>query len=130
MRNAVYEVRISDWSSEVCSSDLPRQFPASAPKHSGPDSSRRRKVKSAEPHKTSRRVGEILRGEWKWLRSLLLCAMLSSPASCWQPCFCCSISARRSEEHTSELTSLMRLSYSVFCLTKQTNQHTITPLPP
>src|SRR3546814_19713962 len=28
--------------------------------------------------------------------------------------------ARRSEEHTSELQSLMRLSYAVFCLKKQT----------
>src|SRR3546814_1048317 len=28
--------------------------------------------------------------------------------------------ARRSEEHTSELQSLMRISYAVFCLTKQT----------
>src|SRR3546814_7479985 len=27
--------------------------------------------------------------------------------------------ARRSEEHTSELQSLMRLSYAVFCLKKQ-----------
>src|SRR3546814_5937110 len=27
---------------------------------------------------------------------------------------------RRSEEHTSELQSLMRISYAVFCLTKQT----------
>src|SRR3546814_3893859 len=26
----------------------------------------------------------------------------------------------RSEEHTSELQSLMRISYAVFCLTKQT----------
>src|SRR3546814_9450015 len=26
---------------------------------------------------------------------------------------------RRSEEHTSELQSLMRISYAVFCLTKQ-----------
>src|SRR3546814_4670459 len=26
---------------------------------------------------------------------------------------------RRSEEHTSELTSLMRISYAVFCLTKK-----------
>src|SRR3546814_4372844 len=32
----------------------------------------------------------------------------------------------RSEEHTSELQSLMRISYAVFCLTKkkQTTQHT------
>src|SRR3546814_8478289 len=27
---------------------------------------------------------------------------------------------RRSEEHTSELQSLMRISYAVFCLTKKT----------
>src|SRR3546814_8857933 len=28
---------------------------------------------------------------------------------------------RRSEEHTSELQSLMRISYAVFCLKKKTN---------
>src|SRR3546814_3984554 len=36
-------------------------------------------------------------------------------------------SASRSEEHTSELQSLMRISYAVFCLkkkTKQTHIHT------
>src|SRR3546814_3696346 len=32
--------------------------------------------------------------------------------------------ARRSEEHTSELQSLMRISYAVFCLKKK--KHTIT----
>src|SRR3546814_4776129 len=32
----------------------------------------------------------------------------------------------RSEEHTSELQSLMRISYAVFCLKKKTNhQHTL-----
>src|SRR3546814_8529023 len=29
----------------------------------------------------------------------------------------------RSEEHTSELQSLMRISYAVFCLKKKTNKH-------
>src|SRR3546814_1612292 len=29
----------------------------------------------------------------------------------------------RSEEHTSELQSLMRISYAVFCLKKKTNHH-------
>src|SRR3546814_2646524 len=29
----------------------------------------------------------------------------------------------RSEEHTSELQSLMRISYAVFCLKKKTNNH-------
>src|SRR3546814_7574479 len=32
----------------------------------------------------------------------------------------------RSEEHTSELQSLMRISYAVFCLTKKTHQHSIS----
>src|SRR3546814_4918027 len=32
----------------------------------------------------------------------------------------------RSEEHTSELQSLMRISYAVFCLKKQTTQPTHT----
>src|SRR3546814_6846912 len=31
----------------------------------------------------------------------------------------------RSEEHTSELQSLMRISYAVFCLKKQTTKKTI-----
>src|SRR3546814_4390963 len=30
---------------------------------------------------------------------------------------------RRSEEHTSELQSLMRISYAVFCLTQKTNDY-------
>src|SRR3546814_7053586 len=30
--------------------------------------------------------------------------------------------AQRSEEHTSELQSLMRISYAVFCLKKKTNK--------
>src|SRR3546814_4504046 len=32
----------------------------------------------------------------------------------------------RSEEHTSELQSLMRISYAVFCLKKKTHQNTTT----
>src|SRR3546814_10635853 len=33
--------------------------------------------------------------------------------------------ADRSEEHTSELQSLMRISYAVFCLKKKTSKHII-----
>src|SRR3546814_10556174 len=40
---------------------------------------------------------------------------------------CCCVasnsSAGRSEEHTSELQSLMRISYAVFCLKKKKNQN-------
>src|SRR3546814_10244857 len=37
-------------------------------------------------------------------------------AACFQPCLC---NVDRSEEHTSELQSLMRISYAVFCLKKK-----------
>src|SRR3546814_8642921 len=33
----------------------------------------------------------------------------------------------RSEEHTSELQSLMRISYAVFCLQKKNNKQTTKP---
>src|SRR3546814_7031485 len=36
--------------------------------------------------------------------------------------FLFSLAAIRSEEHTSELQSLMRISYAVFCLKKKTQQ--------
>src|SRR3546814_4868114 len=42
------------------------------------------------------------------------------PAPCWvQP-------GHRSEEHTSELQSLMRISYAVFCLKKNNTYHKTT----
>src|SRR3546814_2369644 len=34
-----------------------------------------------------------------------------------------SVTRRRSEEHTSELQSLMRISYAVFCLKKKKNNN-------
>src|SRR3546814_3828700 len=34
---------------------------------------------------------------------------------------CSAVRDRRSEEHTSELQSLMRISYAVFCLKKKNN---------
>src|SRR3546814_8074046 len=34
---------------------------------------------------------------------------------------------KRSEEHTSELQSLMRISYAVFCLKKKNNKNTKMP---
>src|SRR3546814_8184987 len=38
------------------------------------------------------------------------------------------LASRRSEEHTSELQSLMRISYAVFCLKKKKHTHHITRL--
>src|SRR3546814_7292410 len=44
---------------------------------------------------------------------------------------CSLVSRARSEEHTSELQSLMRISYAVFCLKKKKNKsyNTTTTLP-
>src|SRR3546814_2789996 len=39
---------------------------------------------------------------------------------------CGGASTMRSEEHTSELQSLMRISYAVFCLKKKKKQHQST----
>src|SRR3546814_3316997 len=38
--------------------------------------------------------------------------------------------SRRSEEHTSELQSLMRISYAVFCLKKKKKKHQTNYTPP
>src|SRR3546814_7808876 len=40
--------------------------------------------------------------------------------ACYQPAFI--VDQVRSEEHTSELQSLMRISYAVFCLKKKKKQ--------
>src|SRR3546814_5335109 len=37
--------------------------------------------------------------------------------------FAIGVALNRSEEHTSELQSLMRISYAVFCLKKKNRQH-------
>src|SRR3546814_7682643 len=44
----------------------------------------------------------------------------------WEPGFLPAV-LKRSEEHTSELPSLMRISYAVFCLKKKKhNRHRVT----
>src|SRR3546814_2005036 len=45
-----------------------------------------------------------------------------SPKASVRPVMMMIITAMRSEEHTSELQSLMRISYAVFCLKKKTNK--------
>src|SRR3546814_5841131 len=42
---------------------------------------------------------------------------------CWPRGRSSQVKSERSEEHTSELQSLMRISYAVFCLKKKINQN-------
>src|SRR3546814_7253703 len=113
-----YEMRISDWSSDVCSSDLPvrhapRGIRAPSPRHrdrpQAPRSSRRRPDAGdlAGDDRMTMRTGldhlpAVKRRELERVARVL-----------------------RSEEHTSELQSLMRISYAVFCLKKK-NKHNKT----
>src|SRR3546814_10345960 len=50
--------------------------------------------------------------------STIISAICPIGASAWAT-GCAASETRRSEEHTSELQSLMRISYAVFCLKKQ-----------
>src|SRR3546814_4347478 len=109
-------MRISDWSSDVCSSDLlaPEQIEPRVCGLAVPV--RDRMHCPAAPQATRIRLG-VLRPE---ARSRPICSGCSAPGS-GRRCRCAKSGRRtdcgsRSEEHTSELQSLMRISYAVFCL--------------
>src|SRR3546814_3456789 len=101
-------MRISDWSSDVCSSDLPARRWAPAG----------RRGASCRPGAPRRPTGVSASGRKnRFRREALGCEPLSVRAELVEAPFF--LSARRSEEHTSELQSLMRISYAVFCLKKK-----------
>src|SRR3546814_5752117 len=108
-------MRISDWSSDVCSSDLAATLRLSA--------SSLRKINNRSPARPSpdgyvdfvgTDIGGIEDAAIPFHRGRALgMARLGH-----------GIEELRSEEHTSELQSLMRISYAVFCLTKTRTQQT------
>src|SRR3546814_4329405 len=120
-------MRISDWSSDVCSSDLAD--------HSISDEFR---TLSAAAAKVEIAPGiELGRAFWthaQALHSKRLYASLREIARRWPrghapQAFLALFAhefrgATRSEEHTSELQSLMRISYAVFCLKKKIQSKT------
>src|SRR3546814_10441715 len=98
-------MRISDWSSDVCSSDL---YPFACTCHSLLEF-----LPTYSTSASARRAGgkscrNAFAPGWRARRARVPPASLASPYT--RP---------RSEEHTSELQSLMRISYAVFCLKKQ-----------
>src|SRR3546814_5122552 len=111
-------MRISDWSSDVCSSDLHTPC-ASADIQQAPNSAaaehrlhgglnfRLRYMKRSNGVPFARMLSEIMFGR--------LSAIIAHSREPRQIRF----HPQRSEEHTSELQSLMRISYAVFCLKKQ-----------
>src|SRR3546814_9273925 len=110
-------MRISDWSSDVCSSDLPGGDGAAGgdPPRIRPDEGGR----GCGGEGGVRRKGarDRLSG---WDDDRIAARRADGGRDCevgrifqlWH---------QRSEEHTSELQSLMRISYAVFCLNNKTN---------
>src|SRR3546814_10544321 len=136
-------MRISDWSSDVCSSDLARsrQRDRAASRHPYDRSSARTKtVMSMTMHedddlarwlrltekqracldllierKTSKEIARILGISKPTVDQRITAARIILGAA--------NRDEARSEEHTSELQSLMRISYAVFCLKKKKKTH-------
>src|SRR3546814_2641048 len=104
-------MRISDWSSDVCSSDLSIVNMLRQPI----------KTKRRSTMRLTKRLGLLAAAA----------AFTASTAAVAAPTFINILTggtsgvyypigvALRSEEHTSELQSLMRISYAVFCLKKK-----------
>src|SRR3546814_2565102 len=122
-QKTAYEMRISDWSSDVCSSDLldpHRSYQARMPIgircRKGFDL--RAAVRRHHNHRADYRdsiISEKRSGEDEphgKVRAVEIFAM-------GRACLDAQIAGVRSEEHTSELQSLMRISYAVFCLKKK-----------
>src|SRR3546814_3978236 len=118
-QKTAYEMRISDWSSDVCSSDLglrPRRlliFEASGagPRPTGPGG-----IRVEQPL-------DIGRGQHAPFALSQRAELQPADAAAMQRFDVVADRGEhpphlvvRSEEHTSELQSLMRISYAVFCL--------------
>src|SRR3546814_9425447 len=117
-------MRISDWSSDVCSSDLPPHLKLN--RISGPP------LGIACPIAPRRCIGALVLDEVQFGNRVFSDVIPFPSAGIDAPDFQYSRNTdseaanRRSEEHTSELQSLMRTSYAVFCLKKKINKQNIT----
>src|SRR3546814_5343189 len=110
-------MRISDWSSDVCSSDL--QLSQQDP--SNPVDNQQMVAQMAqfsslagisETNNVLAQISEQLTAQTQLLKDIKAATPAPAPT--------------RSEEHTSELKSLMRISNAVLCLKKKTS-HLLYP---
>src|SRR3546814_2813665 len=108
-QKTAYEMRISDWSSDVCSSDLGTSERSGTPLMTSETLSR---IRPPSAMVWPLRIATVLEmRRWRIVGESIpeLVVGTTSLTSC-----------SRSEEHTSELQSLMRISYAVFCLKNTT----------
>src|SRR3546814_3198068 len=113
-QRTAYEMRISDWSSDVCSADLKADI----------------HVALHHVHRDVERVG-LLAGEAQEIAGANLVLAPRAALGIERGAQELDVgdagnldrileAKERSEEHTSELQSLMRISYAVFCLKTKT----------
>src|SRR3546814_8257742 len=111
-------MRISDWSSDVCSSDVFEQGLDALDERSGVEAvddaviERRRQIHHRAHHDLS------VLDDWS-LDQLVDADNRNFRCVDHRRGDDAAERAERSEEHTSELQSLMRISYAVFCLKKK-----------
>src|SRR3546814_3324263 len=103
-------MRISDWSSDVCSSDLWTEPRLLRDAHLGSIWEGTSNIVALDVMRAIRK-NDCLNALREHVESLLADGM---------PCRPILENIQRSEEHTSELQSLMLISYAVFCLQKKT----------
>src|SRR3546814_4121600 len=135
-QKTAYEMRISDWSSDVCSSDL--ATPAKPLEPAKPDivaaEPAFKKVATPPPAPAPAPVAETSPPAATPLPVAEPAAPPPAPAPATGKADnlqllkgvgpkLATLLQGRSEEHTSELQSLMRISYAVFCLKKK-NKYT------
>src|SRR3546814_3785755 len=116
-------MRISDWSSDVCSSDL-QAFALHVAQAQSSTARARLHRAFRLAHRT---CSQRQRASWAAsFNASVASSMVRRTAQRMSHCWGDSgrplarTLAKRSEEHTSELQSLMRISYAVFCLKKKT----------
>src|SRR3546814_2587531 len=105
-------MRISDWSSDVCSSDLDAAEPREEIASGGIEQQRcyEDRPDHRQTCKRKERVEHDYEANGQGEQGRDRCQKNDDSGT-----------DTRSEEHTSELQSLMRNSYAVFCLKKQQN---------
>src|SRR3546814_6911911 len=103
-QKTAYEMRISDWSSDVCSSDLVAGQLTQRHRCARVQGRFRRQAQIFQ-HKVHAEAARVVLGRRRMIHD----------------------ARPRSEEHTSELQSLMRISYAVFCLKKKKTDYERQP---
>src|SRR3546814_9606238 len=120
-------MRISDWSSDVCSSDLDIPGQARLPRRHGPARGiigpPHRRVEIQAP--AQRRIPEQRHQDLA--KELLHIIFAGAALEIAHVPLRRQRQFVRSEEYTSELQSLMRFSYDFFCLTKKKTHNISTP---